>query len=119
MSLVGAADRHLVRARPTARRNRMHFTPAGLPKKHGGVGQRRKPNEGPHGRGFRDVQAAVSNWVMAVASAWATLCCQEAVTTRAASLALRMLAHSTRTFGTVVRLIPARSLRGWIPSTPA
>jgi hypothetical protein len=38
--------------------------------------------------------------------------------TLTASLALRMLAHSMKIFGTVDRLRPARSLRGWMPFAP-
>ena len=57
--------------------------------------------------------------VMAWAMAAAAACWKAGVTSRAASAALRMLPHSMRTLGTVVRLRPARSSRGCRPSTPS
>ena len=56
---------------------------------------------------------------MACAMAAAAACWNDGVTSRAASVALRMLPHSMSTFGTVVRFSPARSLRGCRPSTPS
>ncbi len=54
-------------------------------------------------------------WAMASAAA----CWNEGVTSNAASVTLRMFPHSMSTLGTVVRLRPARSLRGCNPSTPS
>ena len=39
--------------------------------------------------------------------------------TSVASAVLRMLAHSMNTLGTVDRLVPARSSRGWMPLIPS
>jgi hypothetical protein len=64
-------------------------------------------------------QRARRKVVRPLAMARAALACQARDVTRAASVALRMLAHSMNTLGTVDRLIPPRSSRGWIPSTPS
>ena len=56
---------------------------------------------------------------MAAAIAAAACFWNEVVTSSAASVALRMFPHSIRTFGTVVRLSPARSSRGCRPSMPS
>ena len=57
--------------------------------------------------------------VTSAAMAFAASACQAKLVSNAASVALRILAHSTNTFGTVVRFTPPRSSRGCIPSTPS
>src|SRR5712691_2900284 len=53
------------------------------------------------------------------AIAWPAFACQRREVTSAASVELRMLAHSMNTLGMVERLVPAKSLRGWIPAIPS
>ncbi len=73
----------------------------------------------PLGSGLTQAGPAVRSVVMAWAMAAAAACWKDGVTSRAASVALRMLPHSMSTLGTVVRLRPARSLRGCRPSIPS
>ena len=63
--------------------------------------------------------ALVRKAVSPAAIARAAEACHRSDVTSAASVELRMLAHSMNTLGTVERLMPARSLRGWIPPVPS
>ena len=67
-------------------------------------------------RGYRP---ALRKAVRPAAIARAAVACQRGEVTSRASAALRMLAHSMNTLGMVERLVPARSLRGWMPSIPS
>ena len=64
-------------------------------------------------------QRALRKVVRPEAIARAALACQAGEVTSSASAALRMLAHSMKTLGMVDKLMPARSSRGWMPSTPS
>ena len=69
--------------------------------------------------GVAGVQCVVRKVLRPVAIARAARACHRGDAISVASVVLRMLAHSMNTLGMVDRLVPARSLRGWIPLIPS